>query len=150
MTHPCNTQSPYMDGGRRWVRVWLQQRVRSSQSRASAPAPLHTCVHTCPRATGCVKSGLRKKLQHRTAVCGNHHARAVSCMCRYAAEERVPRRELPGGGRSAPLQRFHFGQGCLHGHSLAGEEAFRLEWDKSDDSVWCVERVEQLMPPTRR
>ena len=35
-----------------------------------------------------------------------------------------------------PLLRFQFAHGCLHGHLLAGEESFAVEWDKQDDTVW--------------
>jgi hypothetical protein len=33
-------------------------------------------------------------------------------------------------------QQFSYAHACLHTHYLAGEERFRVEWDKTDDSVW--------------
>lgn len=38
--------------------------------------------------------------------------------------------------RSRRLVSWQLAHGCLHGHLLAGEESFRVEWDKEDDSVW--------------
>lgn len=38
--------------------------------------------------------------------------------------------------RKAKVTRFQYAHGCLHGHLLAGEEAFAVEWDHSDGSVW--------------
>ncbi|KAF8068437.1 hypothetical protein HT031_002126 [Scenedesmus sp. PABB004] len=56
------------------------------------------------------------------------------------------RRWLPGwlGGRAGQQQRrpqrhgrhLSYAAACLHSHYLAGEERFRVEWDRSDDSVW--------------
>jgi uncharacterized protein (UPF0548 family) len=38
--------------------------------------------------------------------------------------------------RARHLVSWQLAHGCLHGHLLAGEESFRVEWDKEDDSVW--------------
>jgi hypothetical protein len=38
--------------------------------------------------------------------------------------------------RGRHLVSWQLAHGCLHGHLLAGEESFRVEWDKEDDSVW--------------
>uniref|UniRef100_A0A383WMU3 DUF1990 domain-containing protein n=1 Tax=Tetradesmus obliquus TaxID=3088 RepID=A0A383WMU3_TETOB len=42
------------------------------------------------------------------------------------------------GGRKQQRhgQQLSYAHACLHTHYLAGEERFRVEWDKSDDSVW--------------
>ena len=56
-------------------------------------------------------------------------------MHRYVDEERnVQRRQ--SDGKPGPFQCFQFAHGTMQGHTLAGEERFALEWDKSDDSVW--------------
>ncbi len=33
-------------------------------------------------------------------------------------------------------QRLKYAHSTLHGHALAGEERFAVEWHKEDDSVW--------------
>ncbi|KAL3134003.1 hypothetical protein ABBQ32_008442 [Trebouxia sp. C0010 RCD-2024] len=33
-------------------------------------------------------------------------------------------------------QQLRFAHSTLHGHALAGEERFAVEWHKEDDSVW--------------
>jgi uncharacterized protein (UPF0548 family) len=35
-----------------------------------------------------------------------------------------------------PVQRFGFAYGTLPDHVGSGEERFRIEWDRQDDSVW--------------
>ena len=42
------------------------------------------------------------------------------------------------GGVQHKVRCYSLAHGCLHGHLLAGEESFCVEWDKVDDSVWCV------------
>ncbi|WIA30553.1 hypothetical protein OEZ86_000636 [Tetradesmus obliquus] len=47
------------------------------------------------------------------------------------------RRSWFGGSRQQRHgQQLSYAHACLHTHYLAGEERFRVEWDKSDDSVW--------------
>ena len=33
-------------------------------------------------------------------------------------------------------QQLKYAHSTLHGHALAGEERFAVEWHKEDDSVW--------------
>ena len=35
-------------------------------------------------------------------------------------------------------QQLRFAHSTLHGHALAGEERFTVEWHQEDDSVWSV------------
>lgn len=39
-------------------------------------------------------------------------------------------------GESGPVERFGFAYGTLRDHALCGEERFRVEWRREDDSVW--------------
>ncbi|GBF98634.1 hypothetical protein Rsub_10823 [Raphidocelis subcapitata] len=64
---------------------------------------------------------------------------AVPLQLLYKQEGNWREGAAAGGGRGGKRRHgraFSYACGCLSTHYLAGEERFKVEWDKTDDSVW--------------